>query len=77
MHQELTDLQPRLEQMTTEIESKREMIAQVVTQRTSGLATFKQDEASITELKATVEQCQEDYEEQMASVNDKMSSKCT
>lgn len=77
LHQELSDLQPRLEQINCDIESKREMISQLVAQKTAGLSSYKQEEAKLATLKENLDKLQDELDSKMAADNDRISSQFT
>ena len=61
--------------MTTEIDTRKDQIAQVVSQRTVGLASHKQEEAKVLVIKEKLEHQESEYENQMASFKDKVEGK--
>ena len=74
LQQELSDLQPRFEQMMVEIDTKKEAISQLQAQRSSNMSQYKQMESKLFDLKYKVDLCHDEYEEAMSADNDKVSS---
>ena len=74
MQQELSDLQPRFEQMSGEIETKKEAVFQLQAQRSSNMGHYKQMESKLYDLKNNLDECQEEYDSAMATDNDRIAS---
>ena len=60
--------------MMVEIDTKKEAISQLQTQRSSNMSQYKQMESKLFDLKYKVDLCHDEYEEAMSADNDKVSS---
>jgi dynein heavy chain len=72
LQQELSDLQPRFEQISSEINKKKDTVSQLMAQRSAGLSALKQLEGKNSGSKASLSKLQTEYDEQMASDNEKV-----
>ena len=70
----MSDLQPRFQQMSGEIETKKETVSELQAQRSSNMTQYKLTESKLSELKNNLDQCQITYDDAMAPDNDKVSS---
>ena len=64
----------RLQQMIAEISSKKSLIGQLTEQKTSKLSLHKKEENKVEEIREQLRSLQEEYEENMRAVNDKLDS---
>ena len=70
----MSDLQPRFQQMSGEIETKKETVSELQAQRSSNMTQYKLTESKLSELKNNLDQSQVAYDDAMAPDNDKVSS---
>ena len=70
----MSDLQPRFQQMSGEIETKKETVSELQAQRSSNMTQYKLTESKLSELKNNLDQSQITYDDAMAPDNDKVSS---
>ena len=73
LKQELSDLQPRFEQINSDIDTKKENLGQLQSQRTSGMSAYKQLDAKINDINASLTKVETDYNEKMKEDDEKVS----
>jgi len=61
--------------MIGEISSKKSSIGQLTEQKTSKLSIHKREEAKVEEIREKVKTLQQDYEDNMRAINEKIESK--